>query len=380
MIRSSRGGAVMIRWWFGAVAVVTLIALLYGMNVPGALTDLGVYRSGGAAWLRGVPLYTDEFPSWLPFTYPPVSSVLFSLFAVVPEVAAAAVLTVAGLVALSATTALATRTWLPGLLAVAAAFAFEPVRTTLMFGQVNLVLMGLVAVDCLLPRTRYPRGLLIGVAAAVKLTPAVFVLYFLARRQYQPAVTAVTTFAAATGVGMLLAPADSVMYWHTTVFAPDRIGGAEFVTNQSLRAALSRLDLPQAYWLVLVAAVLALAWVGARRAREPVDALLVVAAAGLLVSPVSWSHHWVWIVPAVAVVAHRRAVPVPLLLATTALFLVGHRYLPHGRGRELEWTWWQHVLGNSYLLAALAFLVVASGGLRFVTARPHAAGAAARSR
>jgi alpha-1,2-mannosyltransferase len=108
--------------------------------------------------------------------------------------------------------------------------------------------------------------------------------------------------------------------------------------------------------------------------------LLVVAAAGLLVSPVSWSHHWVWIVPAVAVWACRGGRKVPLLLATTTLFLVGHRFLPHARGRELEWTWWQHVLGNSYPLAALAFLVVASGGVRFVATRPLAAGATVRSR
>lgn len=245
-----------------------------------------------------------------------------------------------------------------------------------MFGQVNLVLMGLVAVDCLLPRTRYPRGLLIGIAAAVKLTPAVFVLFFLVRRQYSAAVTAVVTFAAATGFGMLLAPADSVRYWHITIFDPDRIGGAAFATNQSLRGALSRFDLPpgltQACWLVLVVAVLALAWRGARRATEPVDALLVVAAAGLLVSPVSWSHHWVWIVPALAVwVARSRINPAMVLVAT--VFVVGHAFLPHARNRELEWTWWQHLVGNSYLLAALVFLAVAAfTGARDRTAEPVA--------
>jgi alpha-1,2-mannosyltransferase len=289
-----------------------------------------------------------------------------------PEVAAAAVLTVAGLVALSATTMAATRRTLAVVLAVACALAFEPVRTTLMFGQVNLVLMGMVAVDCLLPRTRYPRGLLIGVAAAIKLTPAVFVLYLLARRQYSAAVTAVVTFAAVTGLGMLLAPADSVMYWHSTIFDPDRIGGAEFVTNQSLRATLRRFDLApgveQVCWLVLVVAVLALAWHGARRVREPVDALLLVAAAGLLASPVSWSHHWVWIVPAVAVWTirvNRRVGPTVVLAATVTLFVVGHRFLPHARGRELDWTWWQHLAGNSYPLVAVVFLVTTTCGVWF---------------
>jgi alpha-1,2-mannosyltransferase len=342
-----------------AVAGVAVVMVVIAVADPGSFGDLLVYRSGGAAWTHGVPLYTREFPSWLPFTYPPVAAVLFSLLAMVPKVVAVAVVTVAGLVALSVTTVLAARTWLAGVVAVACALAVEPVRSTLLFGQVNLVLMGLVALDCLLPRTRYPRGMLIGIAAAVKLTPAVFVLFFLVRRQYPAAVTAVTTFAAATGFGMLMAPADSVRYWHTTVFATDRIGGAAFATNQSLRGALSRLDLPpwldRELWLVLVGVVLVLTCVGARRARDPVVALLVIAAGGLLVSPVSWSHHWVWIVPAVAVWVVRggRAWP----LATLAVFAVGHRFLPNSRDRELAWTWWQHLVGNSYLLAASALLV-----------------------
>jgi alpha-1,2-mannosyltransferase len=173
---------------------------------------------------------------------------------------------------------------------------------------------------------------------------------------------------------MLLAPADSVMYWHTAVFDADRIGGAAFATNQSLRGALDRLGLGQGVWVVLVIAVLVLAWHGARRARDPVVALLLVAAAGLLVSPVSWSHHWVWVVPAVtafAVRTSRRFRPAIVLPATVAVFAVGHRFLPHARDRELEWTWWQHVVGNSYLLAALAFLVWSVAHRRAV---PHVGG------
>jgi alpha-1,2-mannosyltransferase len=340
------------------VVVLALVVVVYGDSVPGALTDLTVYRVGGASWLHGTPLYTDAFPFWLPFTYPPVSAVLFGALAVLPFVVAAMLLTVAGLVALSVTTASAVppvSARVVATLAVMCGPALEPVRTTLEFGQVNLVLMGLVAADCLVVGPRYPRGVLVGLAAAVKLTPLVFVLFFVARRQFQPAVTAVVTFAAATGAGMLFAPADSVRYWWTTIFDPGRIGGAEFATNQSLRAALVRLDLTEA-WLPMVAAVLVLAWLGARRASGPVAALLVVAAAGLLVSPVSWSHHWVWIAPALAYFAFQAYRNRAVLAAAVVIFAVGHRFLPHGRGRELAWTWWQHVLGNSYLLAALVFL------------------------
>jgi alpha-1,2-mannosyltransferase len=341
------------------VSVVTVVVVAYGTHVRGALTDLKVYRVGGAAWMHGVPLYTSKFPFWLPFTYPPVAAALFSVLRILPMAVAAALLTAAGLVGLGYATTLAVPArWV--LLVLPCALVLEPVRTTLRFGQINLVLMALVAVDCLLPRTRYPRGLLVGVAAAVKLTPAVFILFFLARRQRGPAATAALTFAGMTGLGVLLAPADSIRYWHQTIFDPDRIGGAEFVTNQSLRGALTRLDLSELVWVVLSVGVLAIAWFGARRVQDPVTALLVTAAAGLVVSPVSWSHHWVWIVPALfvgAVRLYRNPPALAALAATAVVFTVGQRYLPHGDDRELHWTWWQHVLGNSYLLAALTFLV-----------------------
>ncbi len=295
------------RVWLAVTSAVTVVFVVYGTHVRGALTDLKVYRTGGAAWIHNTPLYTSKFPFWLPFTYPPVAAVLFSVLAILPM---------------------------------------------------------MVAADCLLARTRYPRGVLVGIAAAVKLTPAVFILFFLARRQRGPAVTAAVTFVCASGLGMLVAPADSLRYWHTTIFDPDRIGGAEFVTNQSLRGALTRLDLPRSstelLWLALSATVLVVAWFAARRVQDPVTALLVVAAAGLVVSPVSWSHHWVWIVPALFVGVtrlYRNPPALAALAATAVVFLAGQRYLPHGNDLELQWTWWQHVLGNSYLLVALGFLV-----------------------
>lgn len=359
----------MVLVWAACLSGTTLLVVLVGALIPGMLPDLMVYRVGGKAWLDGIPLYTTEFPYRLPFTYPPVSAVFFSVLGVLPWAAAIAVLSLVGLLALSLTTMLvvpAQRRMAIAAAAVVLGLALEPVRDTLTLGQVNLVLMGLVAFDCLAPRTRYPRGMLIGLAAAVKLTPAIFVLFFLARRRYAPVGTAVATFAGVTALGLLLAPTDSIRYWTTALFDADRVGGAAFATNQSLRAALIRFDLDPAVtqicWLVLVAVVLTLAWFGARRAGDRVVALLVVVAAGLLVSPVSWSHHWVWIVPAVVVAGvrvtqtrnRRQAV---LLAALVVVFAAGQRFLPHADDREFAWTWWQHVIGNSYLLVGLAFLV-----------------------
>lgn len=360
--------------WIGCLLATTLVVLLVATIHPGGLLDLRVYRTGGVAWLRGIPLYGPEFPHRLPFTYPPISAVLFAGLGAMAWPSAVVVLTAAGLLALSATTFLAARsagierpTWVAAA-AVAAGLALEPVRDTLMFGQINLVLMGLVATDCLLPRTRYPRGMLIGIAAAMKLTPAIFVLVFLARRQYSAVGTIAATFAGVTGFALIVAPVDSTTYWTSAVFDADRPGKAEFATNQSLRAALHRLDMSpfaeSASWLLLAIAVLAAAWLGARRAHEAGDrvrALVVVAAAGLLLSPISWSHHWVWIAPGIVLVAarayrrHGRR-SWPAVLAVTVPFTVGQHLLPHGNDQELGWTWWQHLVGNSYLLAALLLL------------------------
>jgi alpha-1,2-mannosyltransferase len=341
----------------GVTAAVVLVAVL----VPGSLVDLTVYRAGGSSLIHGIPLYTTEFPADLPFTYPPFAAVVFSWLAVLPWPAAVAVLTAIGLAALAASVALVA----PGravplaVAAVGVGLAVEPVRDTLLFGQINLVLMGLVAADCLLPKVRYPRGMLIGLAAAAKLTPAFFVLFFLTRRQFTPVATAATTFAGAAVVATMVTPDDSVTYWTATVFDTDRIGGAGFATNQSLRGMLHRLGLnpfsETMAWSLLVCSVLLLAWHAARRAHdaaEPVLALLVVAAAGLLVSPVSWSHHWVWIVPALAFAAVRFRG----WLWVLPVFVAGQRWLPHADDRELAWSGWQHLVGNGYLLVAVVFL------------------------
>ncbi|HEY3262574.1 MAG TPA: glycosyltransferase 87 family protein, partial [Pseudonocardiaceae bacterium] len=257
-----------------AVALVTRVA-----SDPIGLIDLQVYRTGGEAWLRGVPLYGPEFPTAvhgppLPFTYPPVAAVLFAALAVLPWALAIVLVTGTGVAGLAvacwvAADRLAERNgWLTSgrapvaLLAVAtasAALLVEPVRHTVSFGQINLLLMGAIAADCMLRRTPWPRGTLIGIAAAVKLTPAAFVLFFLARRQWRPVLAAVASFVAAGLLGLVFAPGDTRAYWFGALLDPTRVGHVEFVSNQSLRGLLYRLGLPDGLqhvaWLALSAAV-----------------------------------------------------------------------------------------------------------------------------
>jgi alpha-1,2-mannosyltransferase len=145
--------------------------------------------------------------------------------------------------------------------------------------------------------------------------------------------------------------------------------GVAFYTNQSLRGMLHRFGLDpgveSALWCGLSLIVVGCAWFAAARLRtrdEDALALLVIATAGLLASPLSWSHHWVWIAPALVACAYAwprlsKAYLVIPMAALAAIFAIGpHSLLPHDSGRELTWAFWQHLVGNSYVWIGVALL------------------------
>jgi alpha-1,2-mannosyltransferase len=274
------------------------------------------------------------------------------------------------------------RAWLLG--AVPLALAFEPVRTNLGAGQVNVLLMALVAADCLAPRGRRHRGLLLGLAAAVKLTPAAFVLFLVLDRDRKAALRGGASFAAATALGFLFAGRGSVTYWTGTVWDTGRIGGDDYASNQSIMGVLSRFDVPQPLrghlWLGLAALVLVLATAGTRRAlaagRTGI-ALGVNATAELLVSPVSWAHHWVWAVPIVLALAltavreRARWARVPAVAGSVVFVLSPQWWFPSQGDRERLWPLWQQLVGDSYVWFGLAFLAVAALVRHDRTPRPE---------
>ena len=343
------------RLW-GAV-VAGLLAWVAVRSFGSGVLDLRVYLAGGGAWRAGTDLYTADFhgPRGLPFTYPPFAALLFSGLSPLPLQLSALLFTAAAIALFTA----ACHTTAPSGFGLAAlCLLLEPVRISLDLGQVNLVLLGLVAADCLLPRAPWPRGLLVGLAAAIKLTPLVFLLFFLSRKRWRPALTAVATFSSCGLLGWLLAPEQSERFWLHAVLDPGRVGGLGFTANQSVRGLLFRLGLPEGVWLVAAPAVLAFAVAVLPRLRDDLTALVAVAVTGLLVSPVSWSHHWVWIAPALVLLrGHVRT-------AAVAVFAVGpHWLLPSAGDRELAWTWWQHLAGNTYVWLGLAFLCWCAGSL-----------------
>jgi alpha-1,2-mannosyltransferase len=369
----------------------------HGMPFGPYRIDLDVYRIGSRAWLDGRYLY-GRLPltmsgAKLPFTYPPLAAVVLSPLALVPMAVASAGLTLlsAGLLALvlrvclrsmnqaaGQSSAWVGRTgWAVWWLLPPALF-LEPVRNDLAYGQINIVLMALVALDCLTPpgATRWPRGCLVGIAAAVKLTPAAFVLYFVVRRDWRAAGTAAASFVVATAVGFAVAWHDSVQYWTKTVFDVSRIGGLAYAANQSILGVLDRLGVTHpavtVVWALAAVVVIGAAWRGMGRAlatNQYCLALSLNALAGLLVSPVSWSHQWVWCVPALLALADatirlRAAGPAAATILGVVLFFAGPQWwFPRGDLRELAWSGWEQAVGSAYVVFAAAILLYAAAGM-----------------
>ncbi|UXA16241.1 glycosyltransferase 87 family protein [Mycobacterium sp. SMC-4] len=378
--------------------LMTTAALMWaGWRLLGRIPyriDIDVYRMGGQAWLDGRPLYADGaiFHTRggidLPFTYPPLAAVFFAPFAMLSLEAASVAITVTTLVLLLVSTAIvltrldvwptttatgepawARRIWLSAALVAPAVLFLEPIRANFDFGQINVVLMTLVIADCIPRRTPWPRGMLLGIAIALKLTPAVFLLFFLLRRDTRALLVTAISAVVATLTGFAFAWSDSWEYWTETVRNTDRIGTATLNTNQNIAGVLARLGLDEgprfALWTLACFAVLALTVWAARRALcagQPTLALICVAMFGLVVSPVSWSHHWVWSLPAVivtAVLAVRlrhaalgvvSAVGLALMIWSPITLLPAHQ--------ETTATLWRQLAGASYLWWALAVVAV----------------------
>lgn len=278
------------------------------------MVDLDVYRSGGQAVLRGAPVYgfLTQPPQLLPFTYPPFAVLLAVPLALMSWIAAQWVWTALILLALVvavryAFAGVAARAgrWAPlvtGVLVGLCAYPM-PLRDQFRFGQVDLLLVALCAADCAARRPRWPRGLLVGLAAAVKLVPGVFIVYFLITGRRREALTATVAAVAATLGTFLVLPADSAGYWFGALFDSGRLGSNTATTNQSIRGMLLRLYLPGpltgALWLVCAAAVAYFGFRAARRTALRGDEIGGIAITGLvavLISPVSWIHHLAWLV------------------------------------------------------------------------------------
>ncbi len=355
--------------------------------------DLDVYRVGAQRVLDGQELYSGHFhiigDTYLPFTYPPISALLFTPLAVMPYHLAAIVLVCATVAVtwwvLAHTVHSAARLdrssagWVAVVL-TAVLIHLSPIHTTLAYGQINVLLMGMVFVDALVVPRRY-RGLLTGAAVAIKLTPAVFGLWFLLRKDWGSILRMGAGTVGTTALAWLILPRDSLEYWTHTLRETGRIGNHEYALNQSINGLLYRFglrtdDSSSLLWVLLVCvslAVIAFIMIKLMQVQAPIVALCINSLFALLASPVSWNHHWSWApVLLVALACYAIANPTSPLASPrwlwVSLVVLGFAafafeptaFVPFQEQRELEWNAWQALLGNSYLWwTILALLVMA---------------------
>ena len=348
-----------------AVELLALIVFTIGWDS----LDFAVYMWGGHAIAEDARLYTEQaLAHW--FTYTPFAAVVFAPWAVLPTVVARVVWQLASVAAFAGACAVTlrlagrpvTRRTLAAV--VAAGLALEPVYHTLFQGQVNLFLLALVLADVWLVSRGRCGGIGIGIAAAIKLTPAIFVVFFLMAGRTKAALTAAMTFGLCGLLGYLVAPDASRMYWLHLFFDTSRVG-APYISNQSPYGALRRLftnDPAIDSWYLLVPLLIGVVGlVAAAILARHGDWLAAVAATGttgLLVSPISWAHHWVWIVPALAVLLRGGRGGRIAAFGGYALFVLAPMWwTPHfGGPAEYGWHGWVTVVANCFLLAGLAFL------------------------
>ncbi|MCY7364666.1 MAG: glycosyltransferase 87 family protein [Frankiaceae bacterium] len=355
------------RWaWVlpGAAALVPLVPLLT-VPAPERMKDLLVYVGAGGVAGRGADVYDFRTAFDMPFTYPPFAAVLSEPLARVPlpllhALWAAATLAALVAVARVAMQPIVLRLGLP--ITLMLLLISSPVRSHLRFGQVGLFLVLLVAADLL--HDHRSRGTGVGLAAAVKLTPAVFLPWLLLTRQWTTLRSAVLTAAGATTLGLLLLWPSAHEYLWRALWDSSRFGPNDIPGNQSVRGMLLRspLDDHTAQWIwgALALLLLTAATLGARRlhaAGNQLGAVGVLAAASVAVSPISWVHHLVWLVlPLSALVAagHGRLAAAWAGLLIVSLPSIGSAGLRSDTGHPLLW----HLLIDVQGLTAIAAVLL----------------------
>jgi alpha-1,2-mannosyltransferase len=365
------------------VCVVVAMVLPFVWDHTGA--DLKVYRLGGAAMLSDPEsLYTARLRYIsMPFTYPIFGGVVMAPVSLLPWGLAYGASIATSLIALVAVLKMSLDQFLtkrvhPAVLIAitAASMLIEPVRETLSYGQINLILCALVLYDVLGPKTRMGRGIWLGLAAGIKLTPLVFLGLLLVTRQWKALAHASAAFVGTVLIGFLITPRTAYEYWTHLISDTSRIGGLAYSGNQSWNGFLARLtgDLDgggHVWQAVVLVTVVAGLWLSRSlwHRGEQLAAVSTTALIGLLCSPVSWSHHWVWAIPLgvslLTATQIGRRYPLPTALTWTALFMLAPIWWPpRGNNQEFDWNFLQVLLGNSYLWLSIAAAVLLAIGRR----------------
>ena len=375
-----------------AVALLILPFIIqYGKLIPWqpSTIDLQVYVYAVKDMLAGKDIFATTTPFWnLYFIYPPIAAILMTPLAFGPYALWQVVWT-GGLVWAQQSVLKrcgAPRGWKLGLIGIAVLVAVEPIRTTLGYGQVNTILMALVIAD-LLPdapgeRRRIPQGALIGLAAAIKLTPALFVISAFLIGKTRVAITAMISFAVFTGIGAILLFRETLVFFGGLSGGDTRTASPLYTGNQSLLGVFFRLgDSSRVTALVGLAVSVVLAVLGCLvaahwwRHDEKVFAVAIVGLTTCLASPLSWTHHYVWILPlGMAVLSPgvpRWARYLGGFWVVWVCLCLPLAVLPYGGGRERQFDFLQQLVAN--LGPIVGVILVIGLACQLVVSKPGAA-------
>jgi alpha-1,2-mannosyltransferase len=379
--------------------VAVVVALLAARQFSG--DDLQVYRAAGRALLDGIDPYRGQLPgTWIPFSYTPFSTAVFVPLALLAKSVGMFVLTLGSLSCLWFAVGRMLEEVRPGLdvdrrrrvtaVVCAALLLAEPITETLGLGQMNTFLLAMVVGDVLRHRPSRWQGAWIGLATAFKLTPGIFALYLLVTRRFRAAATAAAAFAATVVVGFVVMPHGSITYWiHGVGADPQHVGQVNYIPNQSVLGSLTRVvgyDAARPWWLALCVPILlggTLLAVEVHRRWGDLAGLATIAFVAMLVSPYSWSHHFLWFVAPAMLVAHHGWTTRSWRLVTAAVvwsvpFFVGPFWLvPEGAWHRDHHPFGQALLGSSYTIVALVGLGGVGGTVIVARRRERAAASAA---
>ena len=306
------------------IAAAMVVFFPFNAENPGYHIDFDVYWTGTRFFLNGGYIY-GKIPllhhgTSLPFTYPPVALLVFVPFAILPYQLSSILFSLVSLLALYVVaryTFTAVRSY--GVMvedkpwhnvflwvAIIVALFTAPVRFTFLFGQINLLLMMLVTIDCCTSRRRWWTGMLVGLTISIKLTPMVFLLYFVCRRDWKSVGMTLGSFLVYNLFALLVMPSTTRLYWTKIIRDSERIGAYHYCRNQSINGALARFGLHDSsrstVWFIvalIVGLLIAVIVWQLVKAQQYFAALMLNGIAANLCSPISWDHHWTWIVPLV---------------------------------------------------------------------------------
>jgi len=380
-----------------AVLSVALVGAIPHLYVdpdwrPRWMIDFSVYLAGGEAVRHGISLYavTVVSPVFGPlvYTYPPFdAAVIFAPLSWLPLRTAyelwnvLAMIALAGVVWLTLGVVGLRRPWpRAGLtaLCLALSVALVPVGYNFVVGQINTVIVLLVLLDFRRPAGGRWQGVGVGLAAAIKITPLIFIGYFLLTRRWRAALTSGVSFLVTVAIGFAVRPADSLRYWGGLLFDPTRVGGSQITCNQSISGLFARLfhsTHTQLWWLpvLLVVAAYGLAVATmAHRSGDDFFGMLLTAVTGLLVTPISWEHHWMYVVPLLiwlgARAYQRRSVVVGAAAAALAFVCLRRWYMTFGVPPNppvpLALDSWQQLTASGIAICGLVLLAVTPVWLR----------------